>query len=255
MMRKTISVKMLLSLTVALLLILSLAIPAALGAAAEQTPIEKINYYGGFENGISADMSAQNNCVFRFFKFNTALSTEQVHGGANSAKVIPNEDGAFFLFDVDLEKGVKYDFSAFVYSEEGFEDGRIEISGGTTEKITNVKVKAGEWTEVKHTFTAAAAGNHRVAFTGFAKKDKVYYFDDIKFAKNTEMSAIEKINYYGGFENGISADMSAVNDCVFRFFKFDAELSTEKKNSGNNSIKVVPTTDDSFFLFDLEVEA
>ena len=92
------------------------------------TPIEKINHYGGFENGISADMSAANECEFRFFKSRTALSDEQVHGGAHAAKVVPTEDGAFFLFDVELEQGAKYDFSAYVYSAEGFNNGRIEIS-------------------------------------------------------------------------------------------------------------------------------
>ena len=257
MMKKILSAKSLLSAATALMLLLTVVLSAALGAAAEMSPIEKINHYGGFENGISADMSAANECVFRFFKCTTVLSQEPVHSGANAAKVVPTEDGAFFLFDVELEQGAKYDFSAYVYSAEGFNNGRIEISkdGVNKEKIANVTVAAGEWTKVKHSFTAAEAGKYRLAFTGFAKKNTVYYFDDIRFSKSAEMSPIEKINHYGGFENGISADMSAANECVFRFFKFDAALSTEKKNSGEHSIKVVPTSDDSFFLFDLELDA
>ena len=249
-------------------MILSFSISAVLFAASftvcgsaetaqAMTPIEKINHHGGFENGISADMSAPNECVFRFFKFTTVLSDKQTHSGAHAAKVVPTEDGAFFLFDVELEKGVQYDFSAYVYSAEGFDDGRIEISkdGVNKEKITNVPVEAEAWTEVKHTFTAAETGKYRVAFTGFAKKDAVYYFDDIRFAKSAEMTPIEKINHYGGFENGISADMSAANDCIFRFFQFTTVLSNKPVHSGTNAAKVVPTSDDSFFLFDLELEA
>ena len=232
------------------------AVPSAVSA--EMTPIEKINYFGDFEHGISGDLTANGNPqVFRFFKFKSELSTDKAYGGEHSLKTVPEADDAFFLFDLDLESNTAYDFSTFVYSEEGVENGLFELRldgalKGSKDKIT---IDAEKWGEMSYSFKTGAAGKYRLALKGF-KKDKIYYFDNIRLVKNTEMTPIEKINHFGDFEHGISGDLTANgNPQVFRFFKFKSELSTDRAYAGEHSLKAVPEADDAFFLFDLDLEA
>ena len=221
-MKKAISLKAITSLALSFILAFSV-LTAFVSAADAMSQIETINYYGDFENGISGDLTANGNPqIFRFFKFNSELSSEQAYRGNYSLKSVAADTDPFFLFDVNLEANTSYAVSINVPSAEKTSSARFELSGAASGSRQGVIFDANRWTECTYAFTTAAAAQYRVVLKGF-EKGKTYYFDCLSFKKLTDENTA--VAYKTDFGEEDTAEWTS-NTATH--FTSDTSLSGEK---------------------------
>lgn len=230
-MKKALSLKAITSLALSFILAFSV-LTVFVSAADAMSQIDTINYYGDFEHGISGDLTASGNPqIFRFFKFNSELSSEQAYRGNYSLKSVAADTDPFFLFDINLEANTSYAVSINVLSAEKTSSAFFELSGKAGGSRKGVIFDTGRWTECTYAFTTAAAGQYRVVLKGF-EKGKTYYFDCLSLKKLTDENTA--VAYKTDFEDDDTAKWTS--NTATRF-------TSDTSLSGGKSLMIAPQSE------------